>query len=767
MKKIYVIIAILINAVFVYSQEKQGNTVNAEIYADAPYRMRISDDNGNLNPIPIHVFAHDADGTGANIELMSIDIYIKNASDANYSYMVTFDDYDVNDFKNLFIHKSPQNDNLDVQDFESSDYQPASNHTIVFKETHDWLDGEDYVEINRKFWYFTILLPPDKIAGFDSIVDIKVYFNIDWSVDDETNLRVFRYANDVPKLKDWYRGDTHYHTIFTQNIAETGEALEATRYFGHITGLDWQFTSDHSCDFDNYGISMEDNWNELGGQIAQLNTLDTNYVMIRGVEMSINNNGGYVVHALTYPSAEDPFSMPYVGDGGGDSHETSVNTDMLLDSVMKYHGMVYAAHPFAEYDKLPDVINGSVWNIADPDFPENGSSAPSVGTVICNDLSLPSDVFSDEPGKLFKYGLYGFQIWNLYNSLTTKDNDAFSNPYDATYTGDFSAVSELSLSDPYHHLYRLSQNFDVVKFLWKKALQEKNANNDLQNWKTYIIAGSDAHGSFNYSTTDMYYAFYGTIEDNAIGRLNTLVYLPHGKGQNGTNILKALQRGHAVLSDGPIIAYLIKSPFGTYTCGDDINIDYNKLQDYTLDLFSVTKPEYGYKQTINLILGTENGEYTYPVSDLSDTVEYNLYELLNSIFLGNIPFSEYFYLRFELKTYKNYGNKAYIYKKQDENFYSFTNPVWLNITEITMVNNDYSNSKFKVYYGDGFVKIEVPEGYKYITLYDVAGKPVDAPVDVYNGQIQIRTSNFTKGMYFAKFINDFRGDVSVEKVMVR
>jgi hypothetical protein len=767
MRKTFFLIITLLYSISLYSQYKQGNTVNAEIYADAPYRMKIIDDNGNLNPIPIHVFAHDADGAGANIELMSIDIYIKNASDANFTYLVTFDDYDINDFRNLFLHKSPQNDNLDVQDFESSDYQPSSEHTIVFKETHDWLDGEDYVEIERKFWYFTILLPPDKIAGFDSIIDVKVYFNIDWSVDDETNLRIFRYSNDVPRLKDWYRGDTHYHTIFTQNIAETGEALEATRYFGRLTGLDWQFTSDHSCDFDNYGVGMQENWNELGNQIYQLNALDTNYVMIRGVEMSINNNGGYIIHALTYPSEDDPFSMPYVGDGGGDSHETSVNTDMLLDSVMKYHGMVYAAHPFAEYDKLPDVIDGSVWNISDPDFVHNGESAPSVGTVICNDLSLPSDVYSDEPGKLFKDGLYGFQIWNLYNSLTTKDNDAFSDPYDATYTGDFSSISQLPLSDPYHHLYRLSQNFDVVKFLWEKGLQEKNANPSLQNWKTYIIAGSDAHGSFNYSTTNMYYAFYGTIEDNAIGRLNTLVYLPNGKGQNGTNIIKALKRGHQVLSDGPIIAFLIKSPFGTYTCGDDIAIDYNKLQDYTLELYSVTTPEYGDKNAIRLILGTEEGEFSYPIFNMSDTVEYNLYELLNNIFLGNIPQEEYFYLRFSLETYKDYGDLVYIYKKQDENFYSFTNPVWMKLTEYLENTEEASSNQFDVIYGNNFVDIQMPEGYNFVSLFDVAGKQINVPINKYDKNVRIYTNNLSRGIYMAKFVNKQSGYVSVEKIMVK
>jgi len=770
MRKFIVFCIVVISIIFnSWGQNKQGNTMNAEVYADAPYRMKIGDENGNLNPIPVHIFVHDADGTGANVELMSIDIYIKNATDSNFSDLLTFDDYNQQQFENVLIHRSPSNVNLDIQGFDGSMYVASTNHTIEFKETHDGVDGEDYVEIQHKFWYFTILIPPDKLVGFDSIIDIKVYFNIDWSVDDQTYLRVFRYANDVPKLKDWYRGDTHYHTIFTQNIAETGEALEATRYFGRLTGLDWQFTSDHSCDFDNYGVSMQDNWNELGQQIYSLNQLDTDYVMIRGMEASINNNGGKVVHALTYPSADDPFSMPYVGDGGGDSDPTTVNTDMLLDSALKYNGMIFAAHPFAEMDKLPDLIEGSVWNVADPEFVENGDPMPSVGTTICNDLTMPSDVFSDQPNKLFKDGLYGFQIWNLYNSLTTKDNDAFSDPYNQTQDSDIDALSQLPLNDSYHHLYRLSQNFDVIKFLWKKALKEKNSNSELQNWKTYIIAGSDAHGSFNFSTTNMYYAFYGTIEDNAIGRLNTLIYAPKGKGVNGVNILKALRQGHAVLSDGPVIAFKLKSPDATYTCGDDIDINYNNLDNYVLDVYSVTTPEYGNKSSITMILGTEDGEFTYPVFDLSDTIEYNLRNLLENIFMGNILTNKYFYLRFELETYKDYGNKADIYKKTEENFYSFTNPVWLKIDTATsnLVLTDVQN-KIEVLYLDDAIRIKYFTGnYEFLGLSGVDGKEVNTSYLKGYNYFDLPENNLIKGVYIVKLAEKNTGNVIPVKVVVR
>jgi len=770
MKKFYALLIILsLFSSYAFTQTKQGNTVNAEIYADAPYRMKIRNENGELNPIPIHIFAHDADGTGANIELMSIDIYIKNASDKDYTRLITFDNYSDTEFNSLFIQKSPNNSDLGIQDFESSEYEKSPEHTIVFRETQDFWDRNYYVEIDHKFWYFTFLIPAEKLAGYDDIIDIKVYFNIDWSVDDETNLRIFRYDNDLPKITNWYRGDMHYHTIFTQNIAETGEALDATKLMARLTGMDWQFVTDHSCDFDNYGTSMSDNWNTLGEQIAQLNAQDTNYILIRGIEMSIKSNGGKIIHALTYPSEKAPFSMPYLGDGGGDYSSTGVTTDMLLSAVDYYDGMVFAAHPFAEKDKLPDLINGSVWNLSDPDFLTNGSAAPSNGTIICNDLSIPSDVFSKEPGKLFKDGLYGFQIWNLYNSLTTSSRDNFGNPYNATYD-DIPEFTQLSTDDPNHHLYRLQQNFDVVKYLWQKALKAKNANDALENWKTFIVAGSDAHGSFNFSNTDIYFAIYGSIEDNAIGRLSTLVYLPDGKGSNGENIIAALKKGHAVLSDGPVIAYTLTGANNTYTCGDDIVITENELSDYTFNIYSSTTPEFGDKTKILMYVGTEDGEKAYLLY-LYDLMQYNLSYLLNAVFDNDIPVGKYFYIRFALETHKDYGALADIYKKTEEYFYSFTNPIWFKVTDNTTKaaysSLDDSATEIKTIYKDYEIEITHPNTYDFVSLVNLSGQEFYGKATKQNDRTIINTDNLQPGIYLVKFLDKEHNKVISKKIIVQ
>ncbi len=746
--------------------QKQGNTANAEIYADAPYRMKISGNQGNLRPIPIHIYAHDADATGFNIELMSVDIYIKNAGDSIFTDLITFDNFTTQEFNNLIIHRSPDNPDLNVQDFNGSGFASSSSHTVIFKETHDYLDGEDYVEIDHKFWYFTLMIPAEKLTGYDSIIDFKVYFNIDWSIDDETYLRVFRYATDLPKITNWYRGDTHYHTIFTQNVAETGEAIEATRMAGKYIGLDWQFTSDHSCDFDNYGISMANNWQELGNQIQQQNTMDTNYVMIRGMEMSVANNNGEIIHALVYPSSENPFSLPYIADGGGDYNGTSINVDMMLDSLTKYDGMCYAAHPFSEGDKLPVFVNGNVWNLNDPDFPENGMPHPSNGTVICNDLSAPSDVFSTDTNYLFKKSLYGFQIWNLYNSLTSNNSDNFNNPFNAGYDSELVSLESLSETNQNHHVYRLQQGLDVIRFFLKKGLIEKNNKPWLQNWKAFMLAGSDAHGSFNFSSTDMYYANYGTIEDNAIGRLNSLVYLPQGKGQNGENIIKALQKGHTVISDGPIITMHIQPSIADNSIilpGDDTSLNYSNLQNYDIVFNVATTYEFGNINNIKIILGTETEEYIYPLN-IQNTTSFNLLDFLNSLFLNNITTGKYFYIRAELETHKDYGQNAALFKKQEENFYSFTNPIWLKVSDNSTANlsENYEN-QIDIYNGNYQVTIVCnSSNVNKICILNTLGQCLKESRD---NQLIINKQNYQKGIYLIK-VTDKKGNITIKKILI-
>ncbi len=759
--KTTIITILIFISINIFAQDKQGNTANAEVFADAPFRMKKYNQQGELTPIPIHIMVHDANGLGANVELMSIDISLKNASDTTFSDIITFDNYSPIIFDTLIKHRSNSAIMPNTQNFNDSYYEASSHHTIKFTRTHNYLDGEDYVSIERKFWYFTIMLPADVIAGYDDIIDIHVHFNIDWSVDDDTYLRIFRYTDDIPKLENWYRGDTHYHTIFTQNIAETGESLAATKMAGKYVGFDWQFTTDHSCDFDNYGSSIQANWNALGQQIYNLNQEDSSYIMIRGLEVSLNNSNTEIVHALAYPSINNPFSNPYIGDGGGDSHGTDVYIDDMLDTLNYYGGFCYAAHPFAEGDKLPDLIQGNVWNISDSAFIDNNMPAPSQGKIICNNLSASSDVFSTEPNKLFKDGLRGFQIWNLYNTIAIQNSrDNYNNPWNAMHENDVDYMQELNPDDLTGMMYRFNQNFDVIKYMWGKALRYKNQFPEIQNWKTFISAGSDAHGSFNFSNTNMYYAVYGSIENNALGKLSTLVYCPNGMGENGKNILKAMYYGHTILSDGPIINIGIgQERNNTIIIGQDTILSEVQMANNNLNINMLTSSEFGELYDAKLIIGTENGEITLPLPNENE-LSYNLLDVLNGIFLSDIP-DKYFYVRAELTTKKDYNELAAFYNKQTEYFHSFTNPIWIKKSTTTAVNDIADNFKLNIIYSNNkyYLNYKLNNNSKTdIRLYNSTGKLMTILKNCNETQgeynLDINLDNYPKGIYFVKFKSD-------------
>ncbi len=750
-----ILLLIISNA---FTQNKQGNTLNAEIFADTPYRIKKTDEQGNLKPIPIHIFAHDADAEGFSILLMSIDISIKNADDTSFGSPILFNDFSLLQFNSLIVQKSLSNSDLDIKDFESSMYQQSANHTIEFKETNYYISGTEYVDIDSKYWYFTILIPEEKLQGFDDNIDIKVYFNIDWSVDDETELRVFRTDYDIPKIENWYRGDVHYHALFTQNSAEIGLPLEATKLVAKEVGLDWITTTDHSCDFDNYGVSTNSNWTLLQSQIQNLNNEDGSFVFIPAMEMSVNNSEGKIIHALTYPSENSVFSLPYLGDGGGDLSSTTVTSIKLLDTLSNYGGFCYMAHPFAEGDEISFAVDGSVWNLNDAGFPENGEAHQSAGTVICNNTLNPSDIFSYNANELFKSNLVGGQIWNLRNTMVTSDQNY--NPWNVQCDTNIAPFSELAETETANHIFRLNQNFDVTNFLWTKGLIEKNNNLALQNWKFFISAGSDAHGSFNYSNTDLAYGI-GDISDNAIGKLSTLIYSENGMGSNGENILKAMKNGTTILSSGPIVNFGIsKAPNNTLPeilIGSDTVLNYLELSDYNLIVNSQTSNIFGNIESVNLIIVTENNTFQYPLNNAQGVNSYNIETVLTDIFGNNdIPVDKYFMMRIELKTIKNYGSLASVYNKNSENFRSFTNPIWVKFNSLNSLTENME-TEINIYPNpaNSILNIRVNANLvgKTCVIIDVLGN-VLLTENLTSVASQINIDNLANGIYFLRLNNN-------------
>ena len=743
-----------------FAQTKQANTVGSEIIADAPCQILKYDNQGNMNGIPVFVYIHDSNNFTNKNDLIDISISLKNASNTIFDSPLTFDNYSDSAFQNLIGCKSINDNYFDIQAFDSSNAVKDSLTTINFtKDTNWWIPPVTLVSITQTHWYFMFLIPAEKLAGYDDIIDLKVDFNLDYETDQYKYLRVFRYADSIPKMQDWYRGDTHFHGFMTQNNAEIGFPYEASRVVAKISGLDWITVTDHSCDYDNYGTSMYLNWQKLGEQIEFLNAEDFDFVYIRGIEMSVDNSAGDVVHALVYPPVDDPFNLTYLGDGGGDLLGTDITVDDVLSSLSQSNGFAYAAHPFSEGDKLSSLVGGNVWNLSDSKFPANDALAPSVGNVICNDTNQLSDIFSTDTTLLFKSNLIGGQIWNMRNSVQTTD-EAYD-PWNANYSSTV-PFAPLDSLDPLFCYNRYRQNRDVINFLWKKSLRLKNHNNSLGNWKFYISAGSDAHGSFNYSNTDLTLEITGNINNNAIGKLSTLAYCPNGMGINGTNILQAFKNGNTVLSDGPICTMKITLESDEIIIGEDSILSIAETQQAMLSLQMITTSIYGDISYLKLIGYTQDSIYNLELPINNNDFALNLSDVLTDLF-GNTPENEYFMLTTEMETVKDYGALANLYKIPLERFHCYTNPIYLKINNPVSIENVDLTSKINVFpnpcsenfsieISDNQVKIEE------IIVYDLLMHKIQnihfSKTESNKIAIQLPDNNFKSGIYFIEVKTD-------------
>ncbi len=416
---------------------------------------------------------------------------------------------------------------------------------------HDFGDeqlGDDAYEHN--FWTYittvteghpslpdgTLLTPANLgyTAGDAIQLKVSVYYKDDWFNYTETRyLRVHVAPAAYPWPDGWYGGDTHYHTLYTNNIAEYGAPVPAVAMTGEAMGLSWLTATDHSCDLDETGdgsfsyatthweytiqdeggttttyrdnTSFGSSWNALGDDIAQVDSPD--FRMYRGVEINLASIDGdtydKTLHCLFYNDAY--ISSPHSGALG----ERPVSPS-LPDGLGQIAGggFAYAAHPMSdlggEWGGIDWTVNGAMWGDEDLDY------------------AVGHERFS---------GLEAF------NTRQTRFSSDQMNPW-----ADFDAGE--TPGDPYPQ--ELLEGITA----WDELIV---ANLDPLE-KTFLAGGSDAHGDFNYAPT-LSLDNYAT--DNAIGKVQTVAYVPGPYGPGSlppmSEILAAYRAGHTVVTDGPFV----------------------------------------------------------------------------------------------------------------------------------------------------------------------------------------------------------------------
>ena len=228
-----------------------------------------------------------------------------------------------------------------------------------------------------------------------------------------------------------------------------------------------------------------------------------------------------------------------------------------------------------------------------------------------------------------------------------------------------------------------------VKDGWQPLLQRglapRGDGTDGPLFKVFLAAGSDAHGDLNFEASMDVTDFLGKpsrslngyAEDNALGKISTVVYAPAGMGARGENVLRALRDGRSVGSNGPLlIAGFDRNANGSLDDPGDIGIG----QQISLPLKSlpplqlswVSSDEFGPVQSIKLMVGTRAGELPpveVPVPAGKALASGGLVPVdLKAILKEGSP--EWKYIRLEASSRNSANNE----------FRCYTNPIWIRAT---------------------------------------------------------------------------------------
>lgn len=168
---------------------------------------------------------------------------------------------------------------------------------------------------------------------------------------------------------NWYKGDSHYHSNYTNDQVEFGADVKSAKSAAKALGLDWFFVTDHSYDLDDHEDNYLQNdpeltkWKKLKKEITDLSDDEVN--IVQAEETSIGSTESKNLHLI---AVKPQRFIP----GYGDSAETWGKTapTVNIKDIEQYNPeLLIAAHPFEPVSflqTLPFSFRRSEWQ--KPDF---------------------------------------------------------------------------------------------------------------------------------------------------------------------------------------------------------------------------------------------------------------------------------------------------------------------------------------------------------------------------------------------------------------
>jgi hypothetical protein len=509
--------------------------------------------------------------------------------------------------------------------------------------------------IPQDFWFYTLHLPLEhmiqtqrgetihvRVTFLASVYPYKKSISIDRYLDIFLSSHALPQgrASHQPGPRTWFYGDTHYHSSYTNDIKEFGAPLPETRLAGMGIGLDWIVVTDHSCDLDELDSDAEgkNRWERLKAEIVLPQLSDTNFRFILGEEITLVGKDEKYVHMLAIGNLQDLVPgafLPYKSD------RISVNIYIQAFKNILRFGKGYS----------PNLIQSMFGKLYS--FVEVISLLPKDALLFAahpySYAQVPPATWDEDD--LANLQLTGHEFWNtrIRRAAVWTDNPrtrtGWTNP-DMLHKKDNSRIRSLK---------GYAKKWDLHL---QRGVDEWDLTRPLPDRRPVFIGGSDAHGDFNYHNGAAWnYTSGNSLDDNALGKVRTAVYLPDHQTQDvpeEKEILAALKKGSCVVTDGPLLEFTLRQGQQVAQIGETLS--YRKGALLMVDIIGRTTPEYGPMTEVEVIsyishLGIGRRVATKVRPGQPATLDIH----------GMAG-----YIRLETQTIGS----------NNENFYCFTNPIW-------------------------------------------------------------------------------------------
>ncbi len=365
-------------------------------------------------------------------------------------------------------------------------------------------------------------------------------------------------AEEALPLRDsrqWYYGDTHYHSDYTNDVKEFGNPVSDTRAAAERIGLDWLIITDHSVDLADenpyWETKLTDHrWDDLGLEVQ--NNSDDRFRLLRGEEVTVigmPGKGDDTLHMLVF-GHELRKLIP-----GAFAKESLLSN--VANRLLGFARELYE-HLFGPIYALEAVLTGvGATGQVEPALKDRSVQAQGALAFAAHPATM-----AQAPGGVWEFQdlmlpIHGMEAWN---GRLTRHTAKEESPFDQWQEGESwdKGASKKGIE------------------AWDQILRQKVG---LQDPRFTLLGGSDAHGSFNYSE-GWWVDWDGfRADDNCLGKVRTLIYLPHRESTEPrtapteTEVVDAIRAGRCVVTDGPVLNFWVSHNGTRATLGDVLQVD--------------------------------------------------------------------------------------------------------------------------------------------------------------------------------------------------